>query len=61
MSRGTWKNFEIILLFRGVGGGSQFPGLEVPQRKDIKHVKIQVFAFNYKYRNFGSYPIITCT
>ena len=40
MGRGTWKDFELILLFRGRGGhGSQFPGLEESQRKDMKHVK----------------------
>jgi len=39
MNRGTWKNFEFILLFRGGGGGgSQFPGLGVSQRKDMEHV-----------------------
>ena len=39
MGRGTWKNFEPILWSweRG-GGGSQFTGLGVPQRKDMKHV-----------------------
>ena len=38
MGRGTWKNFDLILLSGWGGGGSQFPGLGVPQRKDMKHV-----------------------
>ena len=31
----------------GWGGGSQFPGLEVPQRKDMKHVNIVCSTHNY--------------
>ena len=43
MGSGTWKNFELILLFRGgEGGGSQFPDLGVPQGKDMKHVNAVV-------------------
>ena len=43
MGRGTWRNSELILLYRkeGGGGGLQFPGLVVPQRNDMKHVKIK--------------------
>ena len=45
MGRGTWKNFELNLLFRGEGGyGSQFPGLGVPQRKDMKHVNMKEYT-----------------
>jgi len=38
---GTWdlERFRDHPFFSGVGGGSQFPGLGVPQRKDMKHVK----------------------
>ena len=41
MGRGTWKNFELNLLFGGGEGGSQFPDLGVPQRKDMKHVNMK--------------------
>ena len=43
MGRGTWKNFELILWSREGGGGSQFLGLGVPQRKDMKHVNKWIF------------------
>ena len=55
MGRGTWKNFEIILFFRG--GGSQFPGLGVPQRKDMKHdlyfLLVESFSKSYRAQNFS--------
>ena len=37
---GPWdlEKFRAHPLISG-GGGSQFPGLGVPQRKDMKHVK----------------------
>ena len=40
MVRETRKNFELVPLSmgRGEGSGSQFRGLRVPQRKDMKHV-----------------------
>ena len=33
-----FRAHPFILGRSGVGGGSQFPGLGVPQRKDMKHV-----------------------
>jgi len=47
MGRGTWKNSELILLSWGGGGGSQFPGLGVPQRKNMKYDKTQKKISDY--------------
>ena len=42
---GLWdlEKFRARPLGQGGGGCSQFPGLGLPQRKDIKHVKMTDF------------------
>ena len=65
MGLGTWKNFELILSSRGGWeGDSQFPGLGVPQRKDMKHVNTGNKSFcDLMFANFSAciYKTVQCT
>ena len=48
---GQWdlEKFQDHYLISGEGGGLQFPGLGVPQRKDMKHVKKKVFHHHFTF------------